>query len=148
MEKNQGKFLVRSYSIGQYFRELNLNSQLEDQPILMVTTCDFLETLYDRSSFTPAIIYCPDMTAEELRKQVEQHSQEHPNGRNTKILIETEDKFIDLMSIVHFTADRSRCRKSQLVRTNRFLMHERRWQTTEFFNESQRNFMAVTCEHR
>jgi len=94
----------------------------------------------------PLLVYCPDMTAEELHSQVEKHSHEYPKGRNFKILIEHEDKFIDLWSIVHFTPNQSKCRKSQLLRTNRFLMHENRWQSNEFLTEPQHNFHG--CELR
>jgi len=51
-----------------------------------------------------------------------------------------------LWSIFHFTADQSKCRKSQLVLTNRFLIAENRWQSSEFLTEPQRNFHG--CEMR
>jgi len=48
------------------------------------------------------------------------------------------------MSIVHFTADRSSCRKPQLMQTNRFMINESRWLSTEFQTEPTRNFHG--CE--
>jgi len=144
MENNRGKFLVRSYNAKNISTQI---ATLEDQPSFnLVTHCDFLIYYVALTFTTPMLHFCPGKTAEELRRQIEKLSYEYPKGRNIKFLIEHEDKFIDLLSIVHFTADQSKCRKSQLVHTNRFFLNENRWQTNKFITEPQHNFHG--CELR
>jgi len=140
MEKNRGKFLVQSFNGNIDWRDV------EFQPYFAMMNCSYLEKQLNNSFSRPVVLYCPNLSTDELRRRVEQFSYEHPKGRNIKVLIEHEDKFIDLMSVVHFTVDQSRCRKSQLVRTNRFLLNEMRWQSNEFLQEPQRNFHG--CELR
>jgi len=106
MEKNRGKFLVQSFN-----EKINPNdsAKVEFQPTFSVTDCNLLDEHLNGSYIVPTVVYCPNLSADELRRRVEQFSYEYPKGRNIKFLIESEDKFIDLMSVVHFTSNQSRC---------------------------------------
>jgi len=143
MENNRGKFLVRSYNRKNFSAQA---ATIGDHPIFIITEFNTAGRHLAIAYTKPVVLFFPNQTAEELRMEVEKLSYEYPKGRNIKFLIESEDKFIDLLSIVHFTADQSKCRKSQLVHTNRFLMNENRWQSDEFLTELQRNFHG--CELR
>jgi len=149
MERKQSKFLVQTFNHTP-FQISFMNSTLAKDP----QTTLAIQYCHPTGGYSkPLLFYCPDNSIDEIRKIVGQdYSNEHPSGRNNKFLVESEKKFIDLWSIVHFTANKSSCRKSQLVRTNRFLINESRWLTNEFLTEPQRNFhgceFRVTVEHR
>jgi len=141
MKKNQVKFAVNIMSENSKYRETDF---ADKQSTFL--PCDGLPTHLNISNNKVVLMYCPGMTAEELHTQVDRFSHEYPKGRSLKILIEHEDKFIDLMSTDHFTANQSKCRRLQLVHTNRFLMHEKRWQSEKFLTQPKRNFHG--CEMR
>jgi len=150
IEKNRGRFTMQ---ILQPSELSNAIAVVGNQPTLAVTFCLLQLSI---AYIQPLLYYCPEMTIEELHKKIEQLSiipaQQYPGGRNVKLLLKGKDNYIDLWSIIHFTADQSKCRRPQLVRTNRFLINEKRWQSNEFLTEPQRNFhgcvLKVTITYR
>jgi len=108
------------------------DSNLEPQTTLKFGHCnDISNKLFSK----PFLYVCPDDTKESLRGNFP-----YLDSTNLKFLVEKEKRFIDLISIVFFTSDQSKCHQSQQVRTNRFLINESRWLTNEFQTEPTRNF--------
>jgi len=138
MEKNRGKFTVRNVK-----ELLPLNQHKVTDATLVISRCDRIATITKKYP-QPYVHYCPNLNADELRAEVKVQEEGRFIGRNTKFLVKGKDNFIDLMSIAHFTTDRSSCRKPQLVNTNRFMINESRWLSTEFQTEPTRNFHG--CE--
>jgi len=146
MEKNSGKFLVQTFNYDPSRKSAEEFTTITKDPqttLMMMKPC-----WPDLEISNLLLFHSPGMTIEELNKLIDFKVKyfEYPTGRNLKFLIESESKFIDLWSIVHFTTDQRSCRKPQLVRSNRFLINESRWLTNEFQTEPQRNFHG--CELR
>jgi len=134
MEKNRGKFAMRKI-LALYAYDNN--------PVLFIASCQ--QIFKPKESYPqPFVFYCPNMNAEDLHNQVVIRRDDRLTGRNMKFLVKGGDNFIDLMSFAHFTADQSSCRKPQFVQTNRFMINESRWLSTEFQTEPARNFHG--CE--
>jgi len=133
MKENHGKFAVWNVKELLPLEEYNISD-----PTLVISRCDRIATI-TKSYPQPYVFFCPNLNADELRAEVKVQEEGRFIGRNHKFLVNGADKFIDLMSIAHFTTDRSKCRKPQLVKTNRFMINESRWLSTEFQTEPTRN---------
>jgi len=140
MEKNREKFLVQisKYQVGDLLLYLKETS-------LFFTAC---KHLVPTLTPIPILYYCPELTIAQIYKNVEEELSRWGEliVPNINFLIETDKRFIDLLSMVRFTTNHSDCRKKHLVRTNRFLINESRWLSDEFLTEPQRNFHG--CELR
>jgi len=132
MQKNQAKFALWN------FKELLSLDTRVPNATLVISRCDQITSTLPY--LQPYVFYCPNLNADELRTRLIIQEEGHLTGRNTKFLVKGADNFIDLMSITHNKANRSSCRESQLVHTNRFMMNESRWLSTEFQTEPTRNF--------